>query len=299
MAPMSWLFDSVLGLSLLAFSLGAIAVAVLAQIAALHSLKAAAWLTSPCQGNIVRLQILWLSGAGGAPDLLQESVTLLEAGNFPTPGPQIVEFLAPLMQDGSFNLFTLPVPVPIQQNQTFVVALTFLEAPVSPNDASVVRDTDGCQAGKNGIFEISPSAWSDSCDLGLQGDFAIRAVVDCGDVGAQLTVIKTVVNDDGGTAVASDWTMDITGTNVSSTGFPGQEAPGVTVSLDAGAYSVDESGGPSGYVKSLSADCSGTIALGESKTCTITNDDTVDMIFSDGFESGDISAWSHSQPPPP
>ena len=40
---MSWLFDSVLGLSLLAFSLGAIAVAVLAQISDLHSLKAAAW----------------------------------------------------------------------------------------------------------------------------------------------------------------------------------------------------------------------------------------------------------------
>ncbi len=106
-------------------------------------------------------------------------------------------------------------------------------------------------------------------------------------------MIKTVINDNGGTAVASDWTMDITGTNVSSTGFPGQEAPGVTVTLDPGAYSVDESGGPIGYVKSLSADCSGTIALGESKTCTITNDD-IDMIFTDGFESGDTSSWSSS-----
>jgi hypothetical protein len=28
-----------------------------------------------------------------------------------------------------------------------------------------------------------------------------------------------------------------------------------------------------GYTKSLSADCSGTIADGETKTCTITNDD--------------------------
>ena len=40
-----------------------------------------------------------------------------------------------------------------------------------------------------------------------------------------------------------------------------------------GVYSVDESGGPSGYAKSLSTDCSGTLALGEVKTCTITNDD--------------------------
>ena len=36
-----------------------------------------------------------------------------------------------------------------------------------------------------------------------------------------LTVIKTVVNDDGGSALASDWTMDVSGTNVSGTGFAG------------------------------------------------------------------------------
>jgi hypothetical protein len=89
----------------------------------------------------------------------------------------------------------------------------------------------------------------------------------------QLTVIKHVVNDNGGTAVASDWTMDITGTNVSITGFAGAENPGVTVTLDAGAYSVAESGGPDGYTLSASANCSGTIAAGESKTCTLTNDD--------------------------
>ena len=72
--------------------------------------------------------------------------------------------------------------------------------------------------------------------------------------------------------------MDITGIEVSSTGFPGQEAPGVTVTLDAGAYSVDESGGVANYKKSLSADCSGTIGIGETKTCTITNDDNLPVL---------------------
>jgi len=99
----------------------------------------------------------------------------------------------------------------------------------------------------------------------------------------QLTVIKTVVTDDGGTAAAGDWTMDITGINVSSTGFPGAESPGVTITLDAGPYSIDESGGPSGYVKSLSADCAGTITVGESKTCTITNDDVARVGGSTSF----------------
>jgi hypothetical protein len=44
------------------------------------------------------------------------------------------------------------------------------------------------------------------------------------------------------------------------------------VTLDAGSYDVTESG-PAGYTASFSEDCAGTIALGETKTCTVTNDD--------------------------
>ena len=44
------------------------------------------------------------------------------------------------------------------------------------------------------------------------------------------------------------------------------------MTLDAGTYSVTETG-PSGYTASYSADCSGTIAIGETKTCTVTNND--------------------------
>lgn len=44
-------------------------------------------------------------------------------------------------------------------------------------------------------------------------------------------------------------------------------------SVDPGDYTVTESGGPSGYAASSSAGCAGTIAAGESRTCTITNDD--------------------------
>ncbi|HZC03490.1 MAG TPA: hypothetical protein VE844_19705, partial [Gammaproteobacteria bacterium] len=52
----------------------------------------------------------------------------------------------------------------------------------------------------------------------------------------------------------------------------GAASPGTTVTLDAGSYSVDEVE-LSGYTKSLGTDCSGSIAAGETKTCTITNDD--------------------------
>jgi hypothetical protein len=88
----------------------------------------------------------------------------------------------------------------------------------------------------------------------------------------ELTIIKTVVNDDGGTAVSSDFTMQVTATNPSQSSFPGADTPGVTITLDAGTYSVTETG-PGGYAASFSADCTGSIAAGDHKFCTITNDD--------------------------
>jgi len=71
--------------------------------------------------------------------------------------------------------------------------------------------------------------------------------------------------------VAGDFTMSVTN-SANPADFAGEEAPGTSVGVNPGAYSVSESG-PSGYTESDSADCSGNIALGETKTCTITNDD--------------------------
>jgi hypothetical protein len=88
-----------------------------------------------------------------------------------------------------------------------------------------------------------------------------------------LIVIKHVVNDNGGTAVAGDFSMSTGGTNANpADGFAGEESPGTTVTLDAGSYNVTETG-PSGYTALFSTDCSGSIAVGETKTCTVTNDD--------------------------
>ncbi len=91
------------------------------------------------------------------------------------------------------------------------------------------------------------------------------------DMAPTLTVIKHVINDNGGMAVASDFIMTVHDTNVQpSASFAGSE-DGVIVTLYAGTYNVTEDG-PSGYAASFDG-CTGTIALGESKTCTITNDD--------------------------
>lgn len=88
---------------------------------------------------------------------------------------------------------------------------------------------------------------------------------------ATLIVKKHVINDNGGTKTAGQFTMHVTGTNVSAGSFAGSEA-GVTVTLDAGEYTVDETA-DSSYAKSLDSSCSGSIGVGETKTCVITNDD--------------------------
>ena len=90
-------------------------------------------------------------------------------------------------------------------------------------------------------------------------------------------MVKHVVNDNGGTAVASAWTMQIKKGASTVESFAGAESPGTTKSLDAGSYQVVETGGSAGYVLSYSGDCDSsghvTVGIGDSKTCVLTNDD--------------------------
>lgn len=86
-----------------------------------------------------------------------------------------------------------------------------------------------------------------------------------------LIVTKTVINNDGGTKVSSDFTIDVSGSRVSPSRFSGS-ATGTTVTLDAGSYNVTEQE-VEGYEATFSSGCSGTIANGQTKTCTITNRD--------------------------
>jgi hypothetical protein len=88
---------------------------------------------------------------------------------------------------------------------------------------------------------------------------------------ATLTVIKHVINNDGGNKNASDFNITVTGQSPSPTHFTGNES-GTTVTVKPGSYSIDE-GTHNGYTRTLSSGCSGTISAGQTATCTITNDD--------------------------
>jgi len=89
---------------------------------------------------------------------------------------------------------------------------------------------------------------------------------------ATLVVVKHVVNDGGGTAAASDFTISVNqAATVGPSSFPGSET-GTQVVVTPGSYTISESG-PAGYLGSYSSGCSGTIVAGATVTCTITNND--------------------------
>ena len=88
-----------------------------------------------------------------------------------------------------------------------------------------------------------------------------------------ITVISSVINDNGGTKGVSDFTVNLNGNNGSVlVPVKSTASPGTVVPIDEGIYKVvgilD-----SGYDTSYSTDCSGNIARGESKLCIITNND--------------------------
>jgi hypothetical protein len=92
-----------------------------------------------------------------------------------------------------------------------------------------------------------------------------------------LTVIKRVVNNDKGIEAADDFTVHVLAGAADVVGSPAPgSATGRTYTLTPGSYTVGEDASEV-YVASIAGDCSATgvvmLAEGQSKTCTITNDD--------------------------
>jgi len=95
------------------------------------------------------------------------------------------------------------------------------------------------------------------------------------DVAPTLTLIKQVVNDDGGTSLASAWTLRATG----PTPIFGAGVASSGSAFSAGSYALSEEG-PAHYqasawtcVGGTQAGSSITLGNGQSATCTITNND--------------------------
>ena len=146
-------------------------------------------------------------------------------------------------------------------------------------------------AGTYSLSEAGPAGYAASawdCEGGTQntptsimlavGESATCTIVN-DDIPATLTLRKVVVNDDGGSAQADEWTLTASGPTPGVTGSHG-EAIITAVEVSAGVYQLSETDGPSGYSASAWACTAGqlqgstlTLANGVTAVCTITNDD--------------------------
>ena len=147
--------------------------------------EAAVWLTSPFDGNIVAIQVFWRSLLGGAPQSLEDSIIIYNGGTFPNPGSIKDQLNGPVLTDGVLNEYrfkdenqTIPISIPVSAGEEFVISLKFSNANnTNPTLPSIVADTDSCQSGKNTI-KVDGNTWLSACDLGVGGDWVIRAVID-------------------------------------------------------------------------------------------------------------------------
>jgi uncharacterized repeat protein (TIGR01451 family) len=206
---------------------------------------AAAWLTSPCNGNIRAVQVFWTSTSVGTPVSIEDSITIFRNGTFPIPGAVAQTVNGPVMNDGVLNEFrfldennTVPLIVAVSTNETFVVSFKFGNpTSIASGTPSVIRDTDGNQTGRNGLLAKvgATFTWFNSSTLGVGGDWVIRAVVDCPTV---------VTNADVGVTMSSQPTLYLPGAALNYTISVSNSGPAAAVNTSI----VDIF--PSGYTAS-------------------------------------------------
>jgi hypothetical protein len=126
------------------------------------------------------------------------------------------------------------------------------------------------------VFGYAPSNSTDCVDSALSGH-DITCTITNDDIPGTIIVNKVVVNDDFGTKTAGNFSFVVNdGPSIQfnetadddSNAFTGTNS----TTTNAGAYSVVE-GDHTGYAVTYSGDCTSTIGIGETKECTITNND--------------------------
>jgi len=166
----------------------------------------------------------------------------------------------------------------VKRNGTNVGAA--LDCGSETNDSTEVTVTAGVAytitEGAAGTADLAnyTTTFGEGCSGTLEhfGDTGTCTITNTLKAAPKLTVIKHVVNDNGGTASAGNFTLTVTGSSPSPASFPGSEA-GTVVTLQPGPYAVNEAA-VSGYSTTKGASCAGSlIHFGDTATCTVTNDD--------------------------
>jgi len=151
-------------------------------------------------------------------------------------------------------------------------ATAFAEDPADPSTGTNV--ISGLSAGDHTVTETADAgyvtSYSAGCStVGAPNGATLTCTITNNDRAATLIVKKVVINDNGGTKAATDFTFHVNGGAATAFTADGQN----DLSVPAGSYTVTETA-DTGYATTYSPECSElTLANGQTATCTITNDD--------------------------
>ena len=163
-----------------------------------------------------------------------------------------------------------------------------------------LTDFKGTIMGQTAI-SLGAGATIEGRALALDGDVTMDSnIIDAGACDAPtttaLTLAKTVVNDDGGTATAGDWTLSAGAYDVTGS------AAGALATNQAGTYALSESG-PDGYTAGAwsctggqtGSEASVTLGFGDTITCTIVNNDIAPTPTPNAHPNADADADARPQ----
>jgi hypothetical protein len=146
--------------------------------------EAASWLTSPCNGTLVGVQIYWDSFFGGTQTNVGGEIIIYQEGEYPVPGDVIATIAVPSFDAGSMNEFRFldsrSGAPNLKEGQRFAVSFLFDQDNLGILDPSIAFDSDGPVPSSNAVF--TPGiGWYDPAPQGVSGDWVIRAIVACTD----------------------------------------------------------------------------------------------------------------------
>ena len=148
-------------------------------------------------------------------------------------------------------------------------------------------DTDETNAASPGV-ETTLALCSDGIDNDNDGQTDLNDA-DCVSFKPKLVVVKVVINDNGGTSAVSDFSLHIA-TSSEGTAASASVTSGATTTVSVGTWTVWETQ-KAGYTATFGGDCSTsgqvTLAAGQTKTCTITNNDVAPsaLACADGIDN--------------
>ena len=147
-----------------------------------------------------------------------------------------------------------------------------LEGNATTSGVAVAVNPGTYTAGETQLPGYTFEGFSGDCDANGATTVALGESKTCtltnNDQQAFITVVKVVTNDNGGSAAADDFNLTLDG-NATTSGTP--------IPVDPGTYTAGETQLPGYTFEGFSGECdvngATTVALGESKTCTLTNND--------------------------